>query len=138
MPDHSPTPTMAFSSAGIIWIKLSVIYLLVGIALGIMMGATEDFTLHPLHAHLNLLGWTTLALAGLIYSIFPQASQSRLAKIHFWLLNISLPVMMVALGCVLKGYLGAIPVLAISEIIGALGIVAFAANIFLNLKRLEA
>jgi hypothetical protein len=135
MQENSSPQTMSFSPAGIIWLKLGVVYLLIGIAMGIMMGASQDFTLRPVHAHVNLLGWTTLALAGLIYSIFPQASRSRLAKIHFWLMNISLPVMMIALSCVLMGHENVVPLLAGSEIAGALGIVAFAANIFLNVKK---
>ena len=39
------------------------------------------------------LGWTTMALAGLVYAVFPQAAQSRLARIHFWMHNAALPVM---------------------------------------------
>lgn len=123
------------SPAGIVWLKLAVIYLLIGVGMGIVMGASENFTLHPVHAHINLLGWTTMALAGLTYSVFPEAGQSRLAKLHFWLNNIALPIMMVALAFVLTGSRQLIPVLAAAEIVIALGIVAFAINIFLNLKK---
>lgn len=40
---------------------------LVGMSLGIHMGMTQDFTLAPVHAHLNLLGWVTMLLYGLYY-----------------------------------------------------------------------
>ena len=133
---HSTTvPSVQFTRAGVVWLKLAVLYLVLGVALGIAMGASQNFTLRPVHAHVNLLGWTTLALAGLIYSIFPQAGESKLARLHFWLLNLALPVMMIALACLLFGQTAIAPVLAVSEIVGALGIVAFAANLFLNLKR---
>lgn len=125
---------LQFSRVGIIWLKLSVVYLIIGIGMGIAMGASQNFTLRPVHAHVNLLGWTTMALAGLIYSVFPQAGTSRLAKLHFWLLNLALPVMMVALGLVLFGRMEVAPLLALAEVVGALGIAAFAANLFLNLK----
>lgn len=124
-----------FSRAGIIWLKLAVLYLILGISLGIAMGASQNFTLRPVHAHINLLGWTTMALAGLIYSVFPKAGESWLARLHFWLLNLALPVMMGALSMLLLGHVAIAPVLAISEIIGALAILAFAANLFLNLKQ---
>jgi hypothetical protein len=124
----------SFSTVGIIWLKLAVLYLIVGVGMGIMMGASEDFTLRPVHAHINLLGWATMALAGLIYSVFPQAGQSKLAKVHFWLANISLPVMAVALALLLTGMRQIVPVLAVSEIVAALGILCFAANLFMNLK----
>lgn len=38
-----------------------------GMALGIVMGIAQDFTLAPSHAHLNLLGWVTMALYGLYH-----------------------------------------------------------------------
>ena len=131
----TPLPQPQFSRAGIIWIKLAVLYLILGISLGIAMGASQNFTLRPVHAHVNLLGWTTMALAGLIYSVFPQAGASHLARVHFWLLNLALPVMMGALSMLLLGHVAVAPVLAIAEIIGALAIIAFAANLFLNLKQ---
>jgi hypothetical protein len=131
----TPLQQPQFSRAGIIWLKLAVLYLIFGISLGIAMGASQNFTLRPVHAHVNLLGWTTMALAGLIYSVFPKAGASRLARLHFWMLNLALPVMMGALTMLLLGHMAIAPVLAISEIIGALAIVAFAANLFLNLKQ---
>jgi hypothetical protein len=131
----TPLPQPQFSRAGVIWLKLAVLYLILGIALGIAMGASQNFTLRPVHAHINLLGWTTMALAGLIYSVFPRAGASRLARLHFWLLNLALPVMMGALSMLLLGHVAVAPILAIAEIIGALAIVAFAANLFLNLKQ---
>ena len=35
--------------------------------LGIFMATSQDFTLMPAHAHLNLLGWVSMALYGLYY-----------------------------------------------------------------------
>lgn len=126
---------LRISAAGINWIKLAVVYLIVGVAMGIAMGATQNFTLRPVHAHVNLLGFTTLALAGLIYSVFPQAGESRLAKAHFWLMNLSFPVMLGALALLLLGNAKVVPVMAAAEIGAALGVLAFAANLFLNLKK---
>jgi hypothetical protein len=121
--------------AGIVWLKLSVLYLLVGVGIGIAMGASQNFTLRPVHAHVNLLGWTTLALAGVIYSVFPDAGSSLLARIHFWTMNIALPVMMLALAYLLvSGDRAVIPVLGAAEIMAALSVLSFAANLFLNLR----
>ena len=127
-----PTQT---SSAGFIWLKLSVLYLIVGVGMGIAMGASQNFTLRPVHAHVNLLGFTTLALAGLIYSVFPDAGASKLAKIHFWLMNLALPVMMVSLALMLMGNTAVLPALIVSEFMAAGAVLAFAANIFLNLRK---
>lgn len=40
---------------------------LLGMSLGIVMAVSHDFSLTPVHAHLNLLGWVTMALYGLYY-----------------------------------------------------------------------
>jgi hypothetical protein len=126
--------TLRISTVGINWLKLAVVYLIVGVSMGIAMGVTQNFTLRPVHAHINLLGFTTLALAGLIYSVFPQAGESRLAKAHFWLMNLSLPVMLGGLAMVLFGHMVVVPVMALAEVAAALGVLAFAANLFVNLK----
>jgi len=126
---------MRVSTSGFIWLKLAAVYLIIGVAMGIMMGASRDFTLRPVHAHVNLLGFATLALSGLIYSVFPKAGESVLARIHFWLMNVSLPVMMVALCFMLKGQVQALPALVVSEFMAAGGVLAFAANLFINLRK---
>lgn len=126
-----------FSTAGAIWLKLAVTYLIAGVSLGIVMGASRNFTLTPVHAHINLLGWATMALAGLIYCVFPQAGASRLAKVHFWLINLAMPVMLVSLSMLLLGNPAVEPVLACSEIVAAVAIASFAANIYLNVGKTE-
>ncbi|WP_052388782.1 hypothetical protein [Belnapia moabensis] len=60
--------------------------LVVGTGLGIAMGMAHDFHLAPVHAHLNLVGWTTLALMGLTYRAWPQLAEARvLAPLQFTL-----------------------------------------------------
>ena len=122
------------SAAGALWIKLAVFYLIIGVAMGIAMGASQNFTLRPVHAHVNLLGWATFALAGLIYAAYPRAAASKLAKVHFWSMNVALPVMMGALAMVLMGQMQVVPALVAAEFLAAAGIIAFAINVFTNLK----
>ncbi len=117
------------------WIKISIVYLVLGIAIGIVMGASHDFSLRPLHAHVNLLGWATMAVAGLVYAVFPRAGASKLAKVHFWLQNLATPAMLVALGLVVKGNTDALPVLVVAQIVATIAILVFALNIFLNVSQ---
>jgi hypothetical protein len=126
--------SFALAPAATTWFKLSVVYLLVGVSLGIAMGASGSFTLRPVHAHINLLGFTVMTLAGLIYSVYPAAGASRLAAIHFWLHNISLPVMMGSLAALLLGNASVVPVLGVSEVLALVGVIAFVANVFINVK----
>jgi hypothetical protein len=43
-----------------------------GMGLGIHMAASEDHSLAPAHAHLNLLGWVTMMLYGLYHRYAPD------------------------------------------------------------------
>ena len=51
--------------------------LVAGVALGLVMGIAHDFHLAPVHAHINLVGWASLALMGLTYRAFPELSARR-------------------------------------------------------------
>jgi hypothetical protein len=53
--------------------------LLIGESFGAYMGAQQDFTLEPAHAHLNLVGGVTLTAFGLIHRAYPGLARSRLA-----------------------------------------------------------
>lgn len=65
--------------------QLAVLGALTGMGLGVMMGKSEDFTLAPLHAHINLLIWVSMSVYALFYKAYPQAAASKLAPIHFGL-----------------------------------------------------
>jgi hypothetical protein len=59
---------------GNICLLLAALMALTGMAMGIHMGAVQDFTLAPAHAHLNLVGWVTMAVYGLYYRSQPGAA----------------------------------------------------------------
>jgi hypothetical protein len=63
-------------------LRVSTVFLLCGLVLGIIMGIREDFTLVPAHAHLNLVGFVLMFLAGLYYRVVPAAGAGLLAKIQ--------------------------------------------------------
>jgi hypothetical protein len=112
------------------FIKVAAVYLVVGVTMGIVMGIAHEFVLAPVHAHINLLGWATLAIIGVIYHAYPAAGATRLAAVHFWIHNTALPVFMVGLGFALTGHEAFLPV-AIAGALGvAIGIVVFAVNIW--------
>jgi cbb3-type cytochrome oxidase subunit 1 len=49
------------------------------------MGVKEDFQFVAIHTHVNLVGWASLALFGVIYRLYPELAASRLARAQFWL-----------------------------------------------------
>ena len=64
---------------------LASLMLCAGVAMGIIMANTQDFSLAPVHAHANLVGWASLALFGLTYKAYPQLQAGWMAKLHFTL-----------------------------------------------------
>jgi cbb3-type cytochrome oxidase subunit 1 len=112
------------------FLRIAVVYFVVAIALGLYMGITESFTQVPVHAHLNLLGWVSMALFGLIYSAYPAAGQTKLATWHFWIHNLTLPVFMALLFAMLSGNPGLGPAVGLVATVTLIGIVLFAFNLW--------
>ena len=119
---------------GVKFIRIAVVYLLIGAIVGLAMGMSQQFTLAPVHAHLLLLGWASMALAGLIYHWHPAAGATRLARIHFWVHNLALPVFMVSLGMLLTGTEAVLPLVAAAATVMLAGLALFAANVLLHVK----
>ena len=119
---------------GLRFLRIAVVYLFIGALLGLFMGITQKFVLAPVHAHLLLLGWASLALAGLVYHLYPGAASTRLAHVHFWLHNLGLPVFMVGLGMLLTGSESAGPIVAASASVVLIGLGTFATNVLVNVK----
>ena len=64
------------------FLTLSAACLIAGVALGIGMGIAHDFQFAPVHAHINLLGFVSLAVFGIVYRLYPELGASRLAALH--------------------------------------------------------
>jgi hypothetical protein len=64
------------------FLLLATVLLIAGVTLGIVMGASGNFQLAPIHAHVNLVGWASLALFGLVYRAYPELAARKLARFH--------------------------------------------------------
>jgi cbb3-type cytochrome oxidase subunit 1 len=62
---------------------VAVLCVTCGMLWGIHMAISGDHLMAPAHAHLNLIGWVTMGLFGIYYTLTPQAAARPLAKIHF-------------------------------------------------------
>lgn len=120
---------------GNLFLRIAVLYVLVGISLGIYMAASHNYNFAPVHAHLNLLGWASMALFGLWYRSAPAAGETRLAKVHFWLHNIALPIQMATLAMFVQGDKSVEPVLALASVGIAVGFICFAINLWKHTGR---
>lgn len=114
------------------WIYVAVVYFVAAIGPGVYMSSTHDFSLRSVHVHINMLGWVSQALIGVIYHCFAEAGRSKLATAQFWLYNVTLVPMMIALALVMKGNTAAGPALGIASFAMAGCILLFAVNMFIN------
>jgi hypothetical protein len=108
-----------------------------GMAAGITMAARHDFTLMPAHAHLNLLGWTTMALFGLYYRGDPEAAASRLAEAQFWCASIGVVLMIGSLTVLLLGSPAAEPLVAMGSILVLVSMLLFGGVVLRGARRLK-
>ena len=92
---------------GILFLKLSVLYFLVGTGMGLTMEILQDHTL---------------------------SGATVMAKLHFWLYNISLPLFMLGLSFMLYGNESLTILLAIFPNILVLSVLIFVLNVFLDVK----
>ena len=113
------------------FLVIGSIYLVLGMCLGLYMGAHEDFKLAPLHAHINLVGFVLMVLFSLTYKVFPAMSGSGLARLHFWMHQIGALLLLVGLWLILTGTAVG-PLMAVPEIVVILGMVIFGWNAYRN------
>lgn len=110
--------------------RLAVIFVIVGIAMGIGMAASQDHSIMPAHAHLNLLGWVSLFLFGIYYERRPSLDASRLARIQVGLWSVGTVILTVAVAAIHLGYPAADPVAGIASLLVLGAMLLFAYFVF--------
>jgi hypothetical protein len=114
------------------WLRMAALYLVVGVALGNYMGATHDFGLRSVHAHVNLLGWASMLGFGLVVQHWADSLSPRLVAVQFWLHQLALPVMLGALAALMRGVTAAGPLVGLGSALVGVAVLAFAANVWLG------
>lgn len=116
------------------FIRVAVVFALIGMALGIRMAISNEHDQVQAHAHINLLGWVTMMLYGLFYKTHAGAGDSKLALAHFWLslagaISINLGVYLFY-----SGIPEAEPIAALGSMAAILGMLLFAVVVFKNTR----
>lgn len=109
--------------------RTAVVFLLLGMILGTKMGMTEDFSLAPVHTHMNLVGGVLMFIAGLFYASRPDIPR-RLVTLHFWLHAPGAALLVAGIyGAVTQAaWFG--PVVGTGALLVLLGMLVFAWNVF--------
>jgi hypothetical protein len=128
-----PRVSAAFFAAGIVCV-------IGGMFLGMQMGATHNMTLSQAHAHLNLVGWATLALYGTFYALTAPHHSPRLAWANFAVSALGVAIMIPALALFLNAGNDPkfVPYMSMGEGLTALGAIIFAISVFRELFRKRA
>ncbi len=113
-----------------LFFKTAVIWLLIGLAVGLQMGMSGNHTVIAAHAHINLLGWVTSSIFGGYYALNPAKANKRLAMVHYALYMLGLVVMLPALYFMERGMSQLEPVVGIGSLITFAGVLVFAVVIF--------
>jgi hypothetical protein len=111
-------------------LRVSVVIILVGMVMGLGMGMAQDFTLAPAHAHLNLVGFVCLFLAGLYYQAVPEAAASALATWQASIAVIGAIVFPIGIAIVALKGMGYVVFPIVGSLIALLGMLLFAIIVF--------
>ena len=116
---------------------LGVVYVTLGMLWGMHMGESEDFTMAPAHAHLNLLGWVTMALYGTFYALTKDSYSPKLAWINFAVSGAGVAVMIPSLAIYLmdQSDTSILPALIIGEVLTFAGLLIFGWSVLRELTR---
>lgn len=130
MGDFMPRVSAAFFAVG-------VLCALCGMGFGMWMGAHADFTAAPAHAHLNLVGWVTMALYGTFYALTRNTLPVKQAWIQFAISTIGILVMIPSLFLLLLNGNDPKfePGVTAGSIFVFLGMLIFAVSVFKELAR---
>lgn len=116
---------------GMALIKIACLYLMASLFLGLLMAITQNHAFVSVHSHIGVLGWATMALAGIVYLVVPGLAATRLALAHFWLHNIGLPAMVAGLAALIQtGDTSFEPIVAAGSVLVLISLLLFTINVW--------
>ena len=107
-----------------------------GMVWGVVMAASNNHLMMPAHAHLNLMGWATLALMGTFYAL--SGRSDRLGWANYWISTLSVVVAVPSLAMVLAGHAGAETGATAGAILAILGVLTFLASVAAHWRQTKA
>jgi hypothetical protein len=113
-----------------LFFQSGIVFLIVGIGMGLQMSISGVHNVTGAHAHLNLLGWVTSALFGGYYALNPAKAASRLAMIQYGVYTLGVAGMIVGLYFLLQGNASFEPLVVIGSLVTFAGVLIFAYTVF--------
>lgn len=113
--------------------------LLIGMVWGMAMAGSQNFVLAPAHAHLNLLGWVSMAIYGTFYALTRETFSPRLAWINYACALLGVAFMIPALSFyLLTGNPALGPVIGVGSLLCLIALLVFGWSAWRELARPRA
>ena len=112
-------------------------YALVGIALGIYMGATNNHGQFVTHAHIMMVGFLLSFIYGLCHKIWLGSSKLKLAKVQFYIHQVGSLVLLTCLFLLYGNFVAAEnldPFLGVSSVAVFIGVVLISVQVVQTTK----
>jgi drug/metabolite transporter (DMT)-like permease len=113
-----------------LYFRTAIIFLIVGISMGLNMAISQDHSAIGAHVHANLLGWVTMAIFGGYHALNPAKAERRIAMIQYIIYTVGVALLIPALYLMLTGNPSLEPVVAVASLIAFAGVLLFAVIIF--------
>lgn len=107
-----------------------------GMVWGVIMAASNDHLMMPAHAHLNLMGWATLALMGTFYAL--SGRSDRLGWANYWISTLSVVISIPSLAMLLGGNAAAEKFTIAGSLLAILGMLTFLASVAAHWREAKA
>jgi hypothetical protein len=107
----------------------AAVFALTGMLWGIKMGIANDFTQAPAHAHLNLVGWASMALMGAFYGYAGDRASPRLGWANYAVSAVAVVVMIPSLAILLAAGGKMNPGVIVGSLLAVLGMALFLASV---------
>jgi cbb3-type cytochrome oxidase subunit 1 len=112
------------------FILIGLLYGIFGFGFGIWVGIQQQFDQAHLHAHINLIGFASMVLFGLLYRAFPALAESKLGTAHFLIYTIGTVLFLAGIPLAQAHQTIALAVVGSLSVLA--GLLVFLANFLLN------
>jgi hypothetical protein len=114
------------------------LFALAGMIWGAVMAASGDFAVAPAHAHLNLIGWASMAIMGGFYALAGDRAPKALAWTSYACLTAATVIMAPSLALAVKGNQSVSPILAVAALLAIVGMASFLLSVLIAWSRKPA
>ena len=110
--------------------RIAALCAIAGMVMGIAMAASQNHSVMPAHAHLNLLGWVSLFLFGIYYKLHPAIDAGRLALLQVGAWTVGTIVVTIGVTALYLGHEIGDPIAAFGSIIVLAAMILFTFLVF--------